>query len=299
MYLPDSLSGKPYRIQDHQRGLQLWLLAAIFVLAVVAFGRLRGITALIGLAVTFTVLLLFIVPAILDGRSPLLVAIVGSAAIMLTVLYLTHGVSIPISMAVVGTLASLILTGMFSALDHRHPAHRPGQRGNHLPQSRLRQRQHAGTPARRHPHRLPRRARRRHRHPISHRHRTRPRQPHLHRQAALPSRHPGRPLPHRLRRQHHHPRLRRRLAAATGPPRRRRPAPRTDPDQPGHRRGNRPRRRGHRRTHRRCTHHHRTRRLRRPPNPHPRCRRSIPATGSGRHGEPAAARLAREDTNLW
>jgi uncharacterized membrane protein len=116
MYLPDDPSDRPYQIQDHQRGLQLWILAAIFAMAVIAFGRLRGVTALVGLAVTFTVLLTFIVPGILDGRSPLLVAIVGSAAIMLTVLYLTHGVSVATSVAVVGTLASLVLTGAFSAL---------------------------------------------------------------------------------------------------------------------------------------------------------------------------------------
>jgi uncharacterized membrane protein len=62
------------------------------------------------------VLLLFIVPSILDGHSPLLVAIAGSAAIMLSVLYLTHGFTVPTSVAVLGTLTSLTLTGGLSAL---------------------------------------------------------------------------------------------------------------------------------------------------------------------------------------
>lgn len=115
MYLPDSPDGQTYQILDHQRGSQLWILAAAFALAVVAFGRIRGITALAGLAVTFGVLLFFVVPAILDGKPPLLVAIVGSAAIMLTVLYLTHGFATSTSVAVVGTLAALTLTGLLSA----------------------------------------------------------------------------------------------------------------------------------------------------------------------------------------
>ena len=115
IYLPDALSGSPYQIIDHQRGTQLWILLLAFALAVVAFGRWRGVTALAGLAVTFAILLLFVVPAILDGRSPLLVAIVGSAAIMLVVLYLTHGFTVPTSMAVLGTLAALTLTGLLSA----------------------------------------------------------------------------------------------------------------------------------------------------------------------------------------
>ncbi|MDI6100980.1 YibE/F family protein [Actinoplanes sp. NEAU-A12] len=105
-----------YAISDHQRSNQLWLLGAAFALAVIAFGRWRGVTALAGLAVTFAILLYFIVPAILDGRSPVLVAVVGAAAIMLIVLYLTHGLSITTTIAVAGTLASLAITAILAAV---------------------------------------------------------------------------------------------------------------------------------------------------------------------------------------
>lgn len=107
---------RPYSIIDHQRSTQLWLLGAVFALAVIAFGRWRGLTALAGLGLTFAVLLMFIVPAILDGRSPLLVAIVGAAAIMLAVLYLTHGFTMTTTIAVAGTLASLVITAALSAI---------------------------------------------------------------------------------------------------------------------------------------------------------------------------------------
>jgi uncharacterized membrane protein len=115
-YTAGAADGLAYQIIDHQRGRQIWFLILAFALAVIAFGRWRGLAALAGLAVTFAVLLLFIVPAILDGREPLLVAIVGSAAIMLSVLYLTHGFTVTTSVAVLGTLTSLILTGVMSAL---------------------------------------------------------------------------------------------------------------------------------------------------------------------------------------
>ncbi|MEU8665225.1 YibE/F family protein, partial [Actinoplanes philippinensis] len=108
--------GVSYSISDHQRGTELWLLGAAFALAVIAFGRWRGVTALAGLAVTFVILLWFIVPAILDGRSPVLVAVVGAAAIMLIVLYLTHGLSITTTIAVAGTLASLAITAILAAV---------------------------------------------------------------------------------------------------------------------------------------------------------------------------------------
>ena len=110
---PDGLS---WAIVDHQRGSQLWILALAFVAALVAFGRWRGLSALVGLAVTFLVLVLFVVPAILGGDPPLLIAIVGSAAVALTVLYLTHGFNPSTSVAVIGTLAALALTGLLSAL---------------------------------------------------------------------------------------------------------------------------------------------------------------------------------------
>ncbi|MFC4120119.1 YibE/F family protein [Nonomuraea zeae] len=103
-----------YQISDHDRATPLWLFGAAFALAVIAFGRWRGVTALVGLAVTFVLLLTFVIPGILEGRSPMLVAITGAAAIMLAVLYLTHGFSVSTSMAVLGTLASLALTGLLS-----------------------------------------------------------------------------------------------------------------------------------------------------------------------------------------
>ena len=107
----DEPGAQVYDIIDHERGAQIWLLLLVFALTVIAFGRWRGLTALAGLGVTFAVLLIFVVPAILQGSPPLLVAIVGASAIMLVVLYLTHGFNTPTSMAVLGTLLSLALTG--------------------------------------------------------------------------------------------------------------------------------------------------------------------------------------------
>jgi uncharacterized membrane protein len=116
VYQSDADPARPYQIIDQQRTTSLWLLAVAFVAPLIAFGRWRGVSALAGLALTFAVLLFFIVPGILAGESPLLVAIAGSSAIMLSVLFLTHGVNLPTANAVVGTLASLVLTGILGAV---------------------------------------------------------------------------------------------------------------------------------------------------------------------------------------
>ena len=108
--------GAIYGILDHQRGTQLLVLLAAFSLALVAFGRWRGVMALVGLAVTFGVLLVFMVPAIIAGESPVLVTLVAASVITLVVLYLTHGVSLETTVAVMGTMAALALTGALSEL---------------------------------------------------------------------------------------------------------------------------------------------------------------------------------------
>lgn len=108
--------GVAYAVVDHQRTTGLWFLGLAFVLALVAFGRWRGVASLAGLAATFAILAFFVIPAVLDGSPPLLVAVVGSAAVVLVVLYLTHGFGLTTTTAVLGTLASLALTGALAWL---------------------------------------------------------------------------------------------------------------------------------------------------------------------------------------
>jgi uncharacterized membrane protein len=104
--------GQPpyYNIQDLERGRPLLLLAALFVGAVVAFGRWQGIRSLVGLGLSFVVIVSFVVPAILHGHSPVLVAVTGAMAIMLISLYLSHGTGPKTTAAVVGTALALALT---------------------------------------------------------------------------------------------------------------------------------------------------------------------------------------------
>ncbi|WP_079132219.1 YibE/F family protein, partial [Streptomyces nanshensis] len=105
-----------YSVIDVDRDFPMALLAGVFALFVVLVGRLRGVLALVGLAVSFAVLSLFILPAILQGSNPLLVAVVGGSAIMLATLYLCHGLSARTSVAVIGTLISLLLIGVLGSV---------------------------------------------------------------------------------------------------------------------------------------------------------------------------------------
>ena len=98
-----------------RRSSMLWL-AAAFAALVILFGRLRGALSLVGLALSLGVVVLFIVPAILDGTSPLLVAIVGSLAVMLITISLAHGLGPKSLAAILGTSASLVLVAVLAVV---------------------------------------------------------------------------------------------------------------------------------------------------------------------------------------
>src|SRR3954453_20135503 len=95
-----------FQLVDFQRGTPLLVLAALFAVAVLVLGRWQGLAALVALGLSFLVIALLILPAILAGENPLVVAIAGSGAIMFIALYLTHGLTARTSAAVLGTLAS-------------------------------------------------------------------------------------------------------------------------------------------------------------------------------------------------
>lgn len=105
-----------YTFFDYQRATPMLLLLLVFVAAVVLLGRGRGLGALGGLAASLLVLVVFMLPSLLDGNSPLPVALVGASVIAFIALYLAHGFNVASSVALLGTFASLALTGLLAWL---------------------------------------------------------------------------------------------------------------------------------------------------------------------------------------
>ncbi len=105
-------SGQPetYSFLQVQRGAPLSLMLALFLVVVAVVARWRGVLALAGLGFGGLVVVKFMLPALLDGQSGLLVALIGSSAIMFVVLYLAHGLSVRTSTALAGTLFGVGIT---------------------------------------------------------------------------------------------------------------------------------------------------------------------------------------------
>ncbi|MGY1916611.1 YibE/F family protein [Blastococcus sp. SYSU DS0973] len=108
--------GAAYAFYDFARDTPIVVLALAFALVVGLVARLRGLAALLGLAFAFFVLLRFLLPGLLGEGSPVLVTLVGSAAIMFVVLYLAHGFSARTTTALVGTLFGLTLVAVMGSL---------------------------------------------------------------------------------------------------------------------------------------------------------------------------------------
>jgi uncharacterized membrane protein len=103
-----------FQVTDYVRtGPLLWL-TVLFIAATLFLSGWQGLRSLMGMGVSLAVIFAFIVPQILAGRNPLVVAILGSVVMMGISLYLVYGWNSKTHVAVLGLLLSLIVTGMLA-----------------------------------------------------------------------------------------------------------------------------------------------------------------------------------------
>jgi uncharacterized membrane protein len=105
-----------YTFWEFQRELPLAVLTILFVAIVLVFGRWQGLRALSGLVVTFGIILWFLLPSLLRDQPAVAVAIVAASLIAFATLYLSHGVSLETTVALVGTMASLVVIATLAAV---------------------------------------------------------------------------------------------------------------------------------------------------------------------------------------
>ncbi|MEX1078995.1 MAG: YibE/F family protein [Homoserinimonas sp.] len=110
-----SADQQQYLFIDFVRTIPMALLAGVYALVVVLVARWRGFRALLGLAGAYAVMAYFILPGLVEGKPPLLLALVGSSVIMIGVLYFAHGFSARTSTALLGTIFGLVATSLIAA----------------------------------------------------------------------------------------------------------------------------------------------------------------------------------------
>lgn len=105
-----------YAFFEFQRSVPLLLLGLLFAVVVIAFGRWKGVRALLGLAISLAVIIGFLLPALLRDRPAVAVALVTMSLIAFAALYITHGVTMTTTVALIGTLAAVVLITVMAAV---------------------------------------------------------------------------------------------------------------------------------------------------------------------------------------
>jgi len=103
-------------VHSYKRNNVIWWLLAVFVLAVLGVGRMKGLRSLVSLALTGVALLCFLVPAVLNGISPIWASILTAIFSVTAGLYVLNGWSKKTLAAILGTAAGVIIAGAISYL---------------------------------------------------------------------------------------------------------------------------------------------------------------------------------------
>jgi len=99
-----------YTITDFIRTDSLILLSIIFLFFLIFIAKWKGISSVLGMAFTFIIVFIYILPKISAGSNPISIAIFGSLIIIPISFYLTHGFNKKTTIAIVSSIFSLIIT---------------------------------------------------------------------------------------------------------------------------------------------------------------------------------------------
>ncbi len=116
----DEHGQETFYVVEFVRSSPLLGLAVIFIILVLLVGRFKGLKALVSLALSFIIIIKFILPQILNGRDPFLISLLGGLFILILIIYITEGWGRKSHLAIfsvfLSLLATLILAVIFTKL---------------------------------------------------------------------------------------------------------------------------------------------------------------------------------------
>ena len=102
-------SGTQYIFNDFERTNGIFVLFGVFLLVLVLTAGLGGLRALVGLGLTFGLLIVYLIPSLIQGQQVVYVVCGVVLSITAFVLYLVHGFSLKTGAAIVGTLSGSVI----------------------------------------------------------------------------------------------------------------------------------------------------------------------------------------------
>lgn len=103
-------------VYGYNRDTVIYALAIIFFAIVIIVGRKKGFYSLISLAFTIIVIIYFLIPRILEGNSPVLMAIFASLIITVVTMFIVIGCNAKSISAIIGVLSGVAIAGLTSVV---------------------------------------------------------------------------------------------------------------------------------------------------------------------------------------
>lgn len=113
----DGMNGREsYFVRDLDRRGVMLAFIALFIAVVIIFSGKQGLRSILSLAGSFFVILYVLVPTLLKGYPPVPTSIAIAAVILFLAIFLTHGFNRESTVAFMGTVSAVILTGILAYL---------------------------------------------------------------------------------------------------------------------------------------------------------------------------------------
>ena len=101
-------------ISDYYRANYLGYLLVLFALLVIAIGRIKGVKALVSLAITVAAVLFVMLPLMLKGWNPILVSVITAVVVTIVTMVLVAGFNHKTMSAILGTSFGVIIAGVIA-----------------------------------------------------------------------------------------------------------------------------------------------------------------------------------------
>lgn len=113
----EHIDGTEYFVfKDVAREGALLTLFILFAALLLAFAGFQGMRALLSLLISLAAIVFVLVPLLLAGYSPVLTSISIAAVVLASALFFTHGVTARATLAFLGTMGAVIVTGILASV---------------------------------------------------------------------------------------------------------------------------------------------------------------------------------------
>lgn len=113
----NSIEGRDtFIVKEKDRTTTLIYFLVVFIFSVILFGGMQGVRSVASLFLSFVAIGYILVPAIMNGYSPVLISGAVATVILFMAIYFTHGFNRESTAAFLGTVISVFITGILSYL---------------------------------------------------------------------------------------------------------------------------------------------------------------------------------------